>query len=101
MTTKELLDEMLDDLCIEYAFGEQPDSSDKVEKMKQEIIKELEASIRKDVVNECLEILKGVESYCIQPTGYCSEEQEKEIYLTGFDDMRAFKIIKLLNRIKE
>jgi hypothetical protein len=69
----------------------------KVESFLKDEIRKAEEKTLKEV----FEKIRSVESYCIQPSGYCNEEQEKEIYLNGFDDMRAYKIINVIGYAKE
>ncbi len=66
-----------------------------------EIIQEAEQLIRKEVLEEVLDMLKQGEGWCVQHYGYATDKQEDEIYLQGFKDMQAFKIIKLLSKIEQ
>lgn len=54
-----------------------------------------------EVLNEILEFLKEPEEYCLQHYGYATDKQEDEIYTQGMQDFKAFKIIKLLNKIEK
>ena len=112
MTTKELLDEYAENKSIIEWFNKRPitemyigEAEQKLlstsEERMQEIEKELEASIRKEVYAEMLEFLKEPEEYCLQHYGYATDKQEDEIYTQGMQDFKAYKIIKLLNRINK
>ena len=58
-------------------------------------------TIRNNVIDEVVAIMKSKEEWCLQPNGYAAENQEEEIYLQGFEDMRAYKLIKILSLKKK